>query len=185
MREITLNQAKNEIEVLDKISVGLQEAIRKNYEDLRVNNPAVKFDGGDVELAAQLHNNRLRMNEALEEVARRGYGRVVFVRELDEAGNEVRVGLYRVSQANAGLPETAIIARNGPLGSQIASCRVGEELEIRLPAGDKYFVVTGLIDLEGVVQLPRVPNLQRPRYTSEPRSGRAGSSAMDCRGREE
>lgn len=121
--------------------------------------------GRDIELAAGLHNIKLSLNEALEEMARRGYGRVIFVRQEDDAGNVLRHGVYRVSQANASLPEASIIARNSPLGSQIASCRVGEELEIQVPGGERYFVVTSLVDLEGAVQLLRPnPDIKLARF---------------------
>jgi hypothetical protein len=165
MRELTRTQATNEIQVLDKISDGLRDALRQNYDDLRANNPAVTRSGGDIEIAAKLHNIKLSLNEALEEVGRRGYGRVIFVRQEDDAGNVLKNGVYRVSQANASLPEASIIARNSPLGSQIASCRVGEELEIRLPGGERYFVVTSLVDIEGAVQLLRPnPDIKLARF---------------------
>ena len=86
MRKITVAQADDEIKILDKVSGGLREALRRNYEDISANNPAFRHLGGDIELAASLHNNRINLNEALEEVGRRGYGRVVFVREEDEFG---------------------------------------------------------------------------------------------------
>lgn len=165
MREVTIAQAREEIKVLDQVSVGIQDALRKNYDHLRANSPAVVSSGGDVELAARLHNIQLSLNEALEEVARRGYGRVVSVRQEDVDGKLLRHSIYRVSQANAGLPEASIIARNSPLGSQIASCRVGEELEIRLPSGERYFVVTSLVDIEGAMQLLRPkPDIKLARF---------------------
>src|SRR5437016_4956385 len=151
MREITIVQATDEIEILDRVSTGLREAIRKGYEHLRASSPARGNYRGDIEHAAKLHNISLSLNQALEEVGRRGYGRVVFVRREDEAGNVLRENVYRVSQANAGLPEASIIARNSPLGSQIASCRIGEELEIRLPGGEQYFVITSLINIDGAM----------------------------------
>jgi hypothetical protein len=171
MRELTLVQAEDEIKVLDKITASLHDALRKNYDDLRSNNPAVAHTGDDIEVSARLHNIRVSLNEALEEVARRGYGRVIFVRQEDHAGNVLRNGIYRVSQANASLPEASIVARNSPLGSQIASCRIGEELEIRVPGGERYYVVTSLIDLEGVVQLLRPnPDIKLARFhvTNDP-----------------
>lgn len=165
MRELTLVQAADEIQILDRVSNGLRNALRQNYEDLRTNSPAVTRPGRDIEFAARLHNIRLSLNEALEEVGRRGYGRVIFVRQEDEAGNVVKNGIYRVSQANASLPEASIIARNSPLGSQIASCRVGEDLEVRLPGGERYFVVTSLVDIEGAVQLLRPnPDIKLARF---------------------
>ena len=108
MRERSIKQAKDEIEVLDAISVSLRDALRTNYDSLRSDRLSLGRGGDDVEIAAQLHNIRVGFNEALEEIARRGYGRVVFVREEDEAGKLLRNGVYRVSQANAQLPEAGI-----------------------------------------------------------------------------
>ncbi|WP_456624416.1 hypothetical protein, partial [Bradyrhizobium sp. P5_C12] len=174
MRELTRTQATTEIQILDRISDGLRDALRQNYDDLRANSPAVTRSGGDIEFAAKLHNIRLSLNEALEEVGRRGYGRVIFVRQEDDAGNVVKNGVYRVSQANASLPEASIIARNSPLGSQIASCRVGEELDVKLPGGERYFVVTSLVDIEGAVQLLRPnPDIKLARFQV------AGDSVVD------
>jgi hypothetical protein len=165
MRQLTIVQATDEIALLDKISAGLHEAIRRNYAELRANNPAVNSAGGDIEIAAKLHNNSLGLTEALEEVGRRGYGRVVYVRQVDDRGNVIRTSVYRLSQANAGLAEAGIVARNNPLGSLFASCRVGEDLEIQLPSGERYFVVTALIDLEGAVQLLRPqPDIALARF---------------------
>lgn len=59
MREVTIVQATDEIALLDKVSAGLQEAIRRNYDELRANNPAVNSGGGDIEIAAKIHNNSL------------------------------------------------------------------------------------------------------------------------------
>ncbi len=165
MRELTKDQAREEIEILDTISGFLSSALRENYNTLRNANPAARSSQGDVEFEARLHNIRRNLNEALEEVGRRGYGRVIFIREEDEEGKVLRHGVYRVSQANANLPEASILARNSPLGSQIASCRIGEELEIRLPRRETYFVVTSLIDVEGALQLLRPdPDIKLARF---------------------
>jgi hypothetical protein len=67
--------------------------------------------------------------------------------------------------ANAGLPEAAILARNSRLGSQIASCRIGEEIEMRVHDGERYFVVTSLIDLEGAMRLLQPnPDIKLARF---------------------
>jgi hypothetical protein len=165
MREITIGQAEDEIKILDKVSIGLHEALGRSYDDLRANSPAVKPPSEDFEIAAKLHNIKRSLTEALEEVGKHGYGRVIFVREENEAGDFLRNGVYRVSQANASLPEAFIVARNGVLGSQVASCRVGDTLEIELPVGLRYFSVTGLIDLEGAMQLLRPrPEIKLARF---------------------
>ena len=81
------------------------------------------------------------------------------------SGKVLRNAVYRVSQANAGLPEAAILARNSRLGSQIASCRIGEEIEMRVHDGERYFVVTSLIDLEGAMRLLQPnPDIKLARF---------------------
>src|SRR6516165_12824195 len=68
-------------------------------------------------------------------------------------------------QANASLPEAAIVPRNSRMGSEIASCQVGDELEIKLPPGERYFIVSALIDLEGAAQLLRPrPEIRLARF---------------------
>ena len=165
MRDKTIVQAQDEIKILDKISDGLSDTLRAGYDQLRTNSPAVRRSGGDIEVEARLHNIRLSALDALEEVARRGYGRVALLEEVNDAGNVVGHRICRVSQANASLPEAAIVPRNSPMGSEIASCQVGDELEIKLPPGERYFVVTALIDLEGAVQLMRPrPEIKLARF---------------------
>ena len=149
MRDLTVRQAKIEIEVLDQVRASLEEAIRNSYQQIRANNPRFGVQGGDIELAAGLHNVRLSQTNALEEIARRGYGRVAFVSQIDDAGKVIRSTVYRVSQANANLPEASIVARNGLLGSAIASCKPGEEFEVTLAGGERFYIATALIEIEG------------------------------------
>lgn len=155
MREVTAKQAKDEVEVLDRVSASLERAIRSSYEQIQAENPRFGGYRGDIELAANLHNSRLSQVEALEEIARRGYGRVAFVTQIDDAGKAIRTSIFRVSQANANLSEASIIARNGPLGSAIASCKPGEEFELALPGGERFYVATAVIELEGTTNLLR------------------------------
>jgi len=165
MRDKTIVQAQDEIETLDKISVLLSDTLRAGYERLRANSPAVRRSGGDIEVEARLHNMRLSALDALEEVGRRGYGRVALLEEINDAGDVVGHRLCRVSQANASLPEAAIVPRNSRMGSEIASCQVGDELEIKLPPGERYFIVSALIDLEGAAQLLRPrPEIRLARF---------------------
>jgi hypothetical protein len=165
MRDKTIVQAKDEVQHLDKVSVSLQEALRQNYDELRDSRQALRGTRGDIELAAGLHNNKVSMTQALEEIGRRGYGRVAYLRQENDAGKVIGHAIYRVSQANANLPEAAIIARNSPLGSQIVSSRAGQELEIVLPSGERYFVVNSLIDIEGATQLHRAnPDIKLARF---------------------
>jgi transcription elongation GreA/GreB family factor len=148
-----------------KISVQLRDTLRAGYQQLRANSPAVRRSGGDIEVEARLHNMRLSALDALDEAARRGYGRVALLEEINNAGEVVGQRLCRVSQANASLPEAAIVPRNSPIGSEIASCQVGDELEIKLPPGKRCFVVSALIDLEGAVQLLRPrPEIRLARF---------------------
>jgi hypothetical protein len=74
MRDITIVQAEDEIEILDKISDNLSDTLRAGYNHLRANSPAIRHSGGDIEIEAKLHNISLRLLDALEEVGRRGYG---------------------------------------------------------------------------------------------------------------
>lgn len=165
MRDITIKQAKGEVEVLDEVSASLAEAIRRFYDEVRANNPRFGSHSTDIEIATDLHNRRLSQVDALEEIGRRGYGRVAFVSELDDAGTVVRTAIYRVSQANANLPEASIVARNGLIGSAIASCKLGEEFEITLPLGERFYVATSLIDLEGLTNLLRPkPDIKLARF---------------------
>ena len=64
---------------------------------LRANSPAVRRSGGDIEVEARLHNMRLSALDALEEVGRRGYGRVALLEEINDAGDVVGHRLCRVS----------------------------------------------------------------------------------------
>ena len=111
MREATVKQATVEIEVLDKIRTSLEEAIRDSYEVIRANSPRFGRGDDDIELAASLHNRRLSQADALEEIARRGYGRVAYVAQINEAGETIRTSIYRISQANANLPGASIVAK--------------------------------------------------------------------------
>ena len=97
MRDKTIVQAQDEIETLDKISVLLSDTLRAGYERLRANSPAVRRSGGDIEVEARLHNMRLSALDALEEVGRRGYGRVALLEEINDAGDVVGHRLCRVS----------------------------------------------------------------------------------------
>jgi hypothetical protein len=155
MRKVTAKQATAEVEVLDQVSASLEKAIRSSYEQIQADNPRFGGQRGDIEFAANLHNRRLSQVEALEEIARRGYGRVAFVTQISDAGKAIRTSIHRVSQANANLAEASIVARNGPLGSAIASCKPGEEFEVVLPGGERFYVTTALIELEGTTHLLR------------------------------
>ena len=93
----------------------------------------------NIEVAADIHNRRRSLIQALEEVGRRGYGRVVIAREEDVDGRVLRRQvIYRVSQANAHLAEAQIVSRNSKLGSEIASCEVGDDVEL-VPQGAPVF----------------------------------------------
>lgn len=165
MRDITIKQATEELEVLERIRAGLEEAIRNSYDEIRTNSPRFGAGGHDIEIASNLHNRRISQAEALEEIARRGYGRVAFVQQIDDAGRPVGKSVYRVSQANANLPEASIVARNGPLGSAIASCSPGEEFEVELPTGERYYIANALVDIEGAAQLLRSkPDIKLARF---------------------
>jgi hypothetical protein len=48
MRDITIMQAEDEVEVLDKISDDLSDTLRAGYDHLRANNPAVRRSGAGV-----------------------------------------------------------------------------------------------------------------------------------------
>lgn len=80
---------------------------------------------------------------------------MAFLQEEDEKGTPLKKEIFRLSQANAGMPEASIVARNNPLGSEIASCRVGDDFDIKVPVGERHFVVEALIDLEGMTPLLR------------------------------
>jgi hypothetical protein len=171
MRPETEKQAKAEIEQIDQIQARLEQAIRESYEAIRTQNPRIPGYRGDIEMGVSLHNQRLSQVNALEEIRRRGYGRVAFVTEIDGAGGPKKVSVFRVSQANANLPEASIVARNGRMGSAIVSCNPGEEFEVRVPGGERFFIATALIELEGTTDLlqhrPEI-KLARFRVTDDP-----------------
>lgn len=148
MREKTIERAKDELEILRELSVRLSDRIREGRQ-----NRGYRVIGDITE--ADLANISDGLTKAFEEVATRGYGRVVFADEYDENGDFVGPAFYRVSQANAGFPDKPIrlVARNSPVGSRIASCAVGEEISVRAPKGERSLVVTGIIDISGMSKL--------------------------------
>jgi len=90
---------------------------------------------------------------------------VAFVSQINDVGKTIRTSIYRVSQANASLPEASIVGRNGQLGSAIASCNPGEEFEVELPNGERFYVATALIELEGTSHLLRLkPDIKLDRF---------------------
>ena len=90
---------------------------------------------------------------------------MAFVAQVNDAGETIRTNIYRVSQANTNLPEASIVARNGRLGSAIASCKPGEEFEVELPGGERFYVATALIELEGTTHLLRPkPDIKLARF---------------------
>ncbi len=150
MRQQTTDRAKEEFDILGELSSSLSERIREGY---RARRPEVIRNIQQVELV----NISDGLTKAFEEVAKRGYGRVVFADEYDENGDYAGATYYRVSQANAGFPDRPIrlVARNSPVGSQIASCAVGEEISVRVPKGERSIVVTGIVDITGMSNLLR------------------------------
>lgn len=156
MRKVTSEQASQEVTILDLLGNALRERLRENYESLRRPLTQDAFTD-DIEEKATLRNIRVSLNEAFEEVARRGYARVAFLQEEDEKGAALKREIFRLSQANANVPEAPIkiVARNSRLGTEIASCRVGDDFDLKVPAGERHFVVEALIDLEGMTPLLR------------------------------
>jgi len=157
MLEENAKRATNEFDILTELSERLSEKIREGYRNRR---PEVIQSLQQVELI----NISDGLTKAFEEVARRGYGRVVFADEYDENGDYVGATYYRLSQANAGFPDRPIrlISRNSPVGSRIASCAIGDEISIRIPKGERSVVVTGIIDISGMGGLLREnPNAKR------------------------
>src|SRR4051812_34192292 len=107
MREVTIQQGTQEIKILDVLGDALQETIRSNYASLR--RPLTQDSyNDDMEAKASLHNIRVSLNNAFEEVGRRGYARVVFLQEEDKNGKPIKEEIFRLSQANAGIVEAPI-----------------------------------------------------------------------------
>ncbi|TIQ33084.1 MAG: hypothetical protein E5X48_25075 [Mesorhizobium sp.] len=151
MRRQTIERAKDEFDILGELSARLSEKIREGYRSAR---PEVIRNIEQVELV----NISDGLTKAFEEVAKRGYGRVVFADEYDENGDYAGATYYRVSQANAGFPDRPIrlVARNSPVGSQIASCSIGDEISVRVPKrGERSILVTGIVDITGMSNLLR------------------------------
>ncbi|TPI59849.1 hypothetical protein FJ420_21370 [Mesorhizobium sp. B3-1-3] len=150
MRQQTIERAKDEFDILGELSARLSQKIREGYRSAR---PEVIRNIEQVELV----NISDGLTKAFEEVAKRGYGRVVFADEYDENGDYAGATYYRVSQANAGFPDRPIrlVARNSPVGSQIASCSIGDEISVRVPKGERSILVTGIVDITGMSNLLR------------------------------
>ncbi|TGV61075.1 hypothetical protein EN784_01360 [bacterium M00.F.Ca.ET.141.01.1.1] len=151
MRQQTIERAKDEFNILGELSARLSEKIREGYRSAR---PEIIRNIEQVELV----NISDGLTKAFEEVAKRGYGRVVFADEYDEKGDYAGATYYRVSQANAGFPDKPVrlVARNSPVGSQIASCSIGDEISVRVPKrGERSIMVTGIIDITGMSNLLR------------------------------
>ncbi|TPK87004.1 hypothetical protein FJ936_06555 [Mesorhizobium sp. B2-4-13] len=150
MRQQTIERAKDEFDILGELSARLSQKIREGYRSAR---PEIIRNIEQVELV----NISDGLTKAFEEVAKRGYGRVVFADEYDENGDYAGATYYRVSQANAGFPDRPIrlVARNSPIGSQIASCSIGDEISVRVPKGERSILVSGIVDITGMSNLLR------------------------------
>ncbi len=124
MRQETTERAKSEYEILGELSKRLGTMLRDHYRGRRPDSIQTEQDADIININDGLKN-------AYEEVAKRGYGRVIFADEYDEDGNFVGSAYYRLSQANASFADKPIrlVARNSPVGSQIASCAIGDEIK--------------------------------------------------------
>jgi hypothetical protein len=159
LRSETGDSARAEINVLDAVSEALRNKIEEKSGELRKSRSEIAT--GDAETVVALHNLKEGLRDSLEELARRGYGRVVVLNEVDEFGKLIGKEVFRLSQANAGLQDKGIVilARNNRNASRLVSCRAGDEIEFSAPRGERFFDVAGIIDLEGVTPLLRLkPN---------------------------
>jgi len=165
MREETDISARTEVKVLDTVSETLRSKIEETSGALRRARAEIVSDP-DASIA--LHNIREGLRNSFEELARRGYGRVVLLNEVDEAGKTIGSEIFRISQANSSLPDSGIriLARNNRNASRLVSCRIGDEIEFNAPNGDRFFDVVGLINLEGVTPLLQLrPNAALAQFS--------------------
>lgn len=156
MRTETVENAKAEVVVLDKLSDILRRKIEETSEALRAGRSEITTGGAVA--AVEVQNVRQGLRDSFEEIARRGYGRIVILNEVDDSGKFIRTEVFRVSQANAGLADAGIriLARNNRNASRLVSSRVGQPIEFTTPSGERFFDVVGIVDVEGVTPLLRV-----------------------------
>lgn len=73
----------------------------------------------------QVQDNAAETVRMLHELRTRAYGRVVILRNTKNQQVEV----YRVAQANLGIPEVRVLNRLAPLARRLVSARIGDEIE--------------------------------------------------------
>lgn len=116
----------------------------------------------------------------LHELRTRAYGKAVLLRNVDT--NERRI--YRIAQANIGLPEIGVLNRLAPLARDLVSAHVGDEI-----VTDKAtYEVIGVIHLERLFGNERTidddfrqMDLQHERLTDVVTLYRLAQSVAQCR----
>ena len=154
-----LPAARQELDVLDKLSQGLSAQIA----DLS-RTPQSLGQIDNTELA--LIENRYSQLKAYEELAHTCYGRTVIGTEVDETERPKNSFVYRITQANVGFADKNcfVLARNTPLATQLVTAQPGDERDVATRGGDRYLNVSEVRTFEGPVSL-RSPS-QEPNFRS-------------------
>lgn len=147
--------AEQELDTLQRLAAGVSTTIA----DLMGKRPT--FDGSSVELSLQ--DMRYSTLKGYQELAHRCYGKTVLGKEFDIDSHPKGNFQYRISQANVGNTDCAILARNSPLASKLVTVRPGEEAEVKVPRGLRFFSAEEVRNFEGPVSLlspTQPPNFQ-------------------------
>jgi|HubBroStandDraft_6_1064221.scaffolds.fasta_scaffold39717_2 hypothetical protein len=156
-KQVALDAAREELEVLDNLSVG----VCANIADLS-KRPQFHGKVDNTELALQEH--RYARRKAYEELADSCYGRSVRGTEVNEDNSPRGSFAFRITQANIGYAERGcfVLARNSALASELVTAQPGDERDVTTPARDRFFNVSEVRTLDGPVSL-RSPN-QEPNF---------------------
>jgi hypothetical protein len=156
-RQVALDAAREELEVLDTLSAGVSGHIA----DLS-KRPQFHGKVDNTELALQEH--RYARLKAYEELAHSCYGRTVKGTEVDEDNRPRGSFTFRITQANVGYPEKGcfVIARNSALASELVTAQPGDERDVSTPTRDRFFNISEVRTFDGPASL-RSPN-QEPNF---------------------
>jgi hypothetical protein len=148
---------REELGVLDRLSQGLSTLISQLFRGQRR-----VFDRNSTNVDFSMHEKDRASLKAHEELAHHCYGKTVIGREVAEDGRLGRPFTYRITQANVGYADCAILARNSPLATALVTTQPGEEAEVSLPRGMVFLTAEEVRTLEGPVSL-RSPT-QKPNF---------------------
>lgn len=152
--------SKEELTVLDKLSVGLSTTIS---EQLR---QRPTFDRGGTAAEISIQESRYSTLKGYEELAKHCYGRTVVGEEISEQGRPLRPFTYRITQANVGYIDGGcnVLARNSPIASKLVTASPGDESEINAPGGVRFLTAREVRTLDGPTSL--LSSTQKPNFRS-------------------